>query len=265
MTHLWPAVVIADTQKAEVVLRAVRASMEIGSGQTGWLGDSSGLVVATPDGFAILRPNGTLAVIDGTSVDTPGIPVGAPADGNLLAYQGRAITAGGRIVGPDRTLSGWQGSTPQTAYGARTAGLNLDGDELRVVRSTPPQADFPDLALSRFPLPARVQLAPLPDKVTLQVNTDGDGLNVREQAGTSSKLLGSLPDGALVTVKPLIADATGCVYFNSDGTCKLNIAPGSPAFAAVPDPDDPRAWWVRVRSEDGLEGWVSAVFLVWPE
>ena len=57
---MWPVVVLADLETGQIILRAVRASMKMGLVDLQWLSDSSGMVVATSAGFAVLRRDGSL-------------------------------------------------------------------------------------------------------------------------------------------------------------------------------------------------------------
>jgi hypothetical protein len=76
---------------------------------------------------------------------------------------------------------------------------------------------------------------------------------VRKGPGVSQALLGTLPDAAFVTVTN--TNGGGCI--NTEGCSALHDVDVKESL------DGP--WWLHIRSDSGLEGWVSADYLVWAD
>ena len=98
----WPVVGLADLQTGEVRFRAVRASLTNGTGVLDWLADSSEIVVATVDGYAILSASdGALTPLGfGTVSHFEPLPMPAPHDPRLFAFGGRVVDRDGEVVRP---------------------------------------------------------------------------------------------------------------------------------------------------------------------
>jgi hypothetical protein len=270
---------LARSESGEVVLRALQVLLPHappGQPRPGWLSDSSGLVVETASGFAVLRPDGALEELPFGPADWPErgwpqVPVPAPHDARLFVYRGRVVDVTGQSVGADIAAAEWVGRDPWNLYG-----LDSEGRELHLVRSTVPQTDLPGTIgafpsgprlLSTLGLPARIELPPFAGEVRLAINTGGDGLNVRPSPGVSAgravcynggtceaglpageQILGAFSDATIVTVT------------------KELVEEWQVSAAWVTEPAGTEGtWWLHVQREDGLEGWVRSDFLAWAE
>jgi hypothetical protein len=245
----WPVVVVADLDAGEVRFRAVRASMTNGIQTLDWLADSSALVVATQDGYALLGLDQSLTPLPfGPVSHFEPVPVPSPQEAGLFAYDGRVVDSAGAAAGPEVAATSWAGGGLNEGYGFDDAGT-----ELRLQRVLPFGRDFGAGGLSTMGLPVRIETPPFPETARLRVATRGDILNVRVRPGTSAEIRGQFADATPVS----LIDANGAADF-----CN-----GADACSVAPDPDREydEAWWVYVRSDDGLEGWVRSDFLAWAE
>ncbi len=253
MTEVWPAFTLEDLRDQETVLRDVRASTLRGGA---WLSDSSGVVVATPNGFSILRTDGSATPLPFGPVERSGVggvavPVPAPNDAELFLYNGEVIRANGEVLSPAIAAADWASNSPWNEYG-----FSPDGAELRFVQSPPPGGDIGLTVLTAFGLPARVERPPFPDEVRMQVDTAGDTLNLRDFPSTDGQILAQLRDGDLLTV--------------TNGSGEREPATSAWPDEASADPDTfawayDVPWWVHVRMADGVEGWVRSEFVAWAD
>jgi hypothetical protein len=240
----WPVVYLANLDTGEVVLRALRASLKAGPYQLHWLGDSSAVVVDASQGYIALSPDGSLERLPTAShlyVDVPARRPGAVVDGwpRLTSLS-----------------TAWWDAVPETEYGVLFYGFNQRGNEVALVRSSPFYADYLTFPLKQVGLSLKVQEPPFSDQVRLRVLTNGEGLNVRKLPGVAQERLGTLPDGAFVTVANA-PDAPSRQCGLPSGCSALHDIDGEITI------DSP--WWLYVRADSGLAGWVSADYLVWAD
>lgn len=255
-TSVWPVVVIADLQTGEVRFRAVRASLRSGLKDFEWLADSSGVAIATPDGFAVLRTDGSLVPLPFGPVEQSGVggvpvPIPAPHDAGLFVYDGHVVETDGQVVSADIEAAAWASTEPWNEYG-----LSPDGRELRFLQSAAPGRDWTFTVLTAFGLPALIEHPPFSDEVRLRVVTGGEGLNLRAFPSTDGAVLEQVTDGTEVVV--------------TDGSGQ-----GEPAASTWPDEASMEAgstfwvfdvpWWVHVLTDAGLEGWVLSEFVAWAD
>jgi hypothetical protein len=237
----WPVIMLADLETGEIPLRVVRAD------PIQWLGDHA--TVESDGGATVAWQQWRLAGESGLLIKTPRrddcgpqfvyLSTGSPGCLALLHVDGSIEPLSTR---PDAPFDVNSVSNDQTA-------LNLDGTEMRIQRSANPGRDFGG-GVSALPLPPLVQRPPFPDEVTLRVEAGGDGLNVRAQPGLDAEVLGSLPDGTVVTVT-----ATPCPD-EDKGDC---------AVAYAPDTLDETITWLHVEAPNGLSGWAVADYLTWAD
>ncbi len=243
----WPVLVLADLEAGKVRFRALRASMTNGTQTLRWLSDSSALVIATQDGFALLGVDQSLTPLPfGPVGHFNPVPVPAPHDTSLFAYAGRIVDTSGNVL-MDPAAAGWAGN----GVAGQPYGFNASGSELRLVLSLPFGGDFGPGGIAKYGLPVKIETPPFPETTRLRVETGGDALNVRRVAGVAGEVLGQLENGTIVTVA-------------GDHTTHCGIAAGC-SEEADPDAEYDTVWWLYVRANDGLEGWVRSDFLAWAE
>ena len=93
-------------------------------------------------------------------------------------------------------------------------------------------------------LPPKIDFPPFGDEIAFRVARTGSCLRLREDPGEESRVLGCLPDGERLLLVPH-AEHAEPDYWPPHPTVMLA---GSPK-------------WVRVRTADGAEGWVSHDYL----
>ncbi len=250
----WPVVTVADARSGEVRFRAVRASLTNGMRTLEWLSDGSALVIATPAGFALL--SATTGVIEplpfGPVDHFAPIPIPAPDDPSLFAYDGRVVNALGEVVRPV--------SPPAIEWGERwwvdaTYRWGATSEQLQFTRFEPGGKDLGPGGLSSLGLPARVEFPPFADEVRLRVTADGPA-SLYESAEGASPLLGEVPSGAPLIVVNLVDDSATRDLCHPNPEC-------STTYDRVLPYDE--GWWLHVRTEDGIEGWVRSNFLEWAD
>ncbi|MBT5775096.1 MAG: SH3 domain-containing protein [Dehalococcoidia bacterium] len=252
----WPVVVIASIEHATPVVRAHRVALTNGIVTFHWLADSSALVVQSQDGFALLAPDGTLEQLPFpvASHNDP-VPIPAPDALTRFLYDGRVVDAAGNELWPVApVVETWtSGPDPNWWIGNSYAWTSTS---LRIVfiHTAVPARDFGRGGIATLGLPAHITTGPAaatPDPIRLRVASDGDNLNVRAAPGLAAEPIGKFPHGTLIT---LIRDTT-IEHCGPLGCSILN------------DPDLPygTSWWLYVRDEAGLEGWVTSEFVEWAD
>jgi hypothetical protein len=193
----------------------------------------------------VVSPQGALQPLPGAPrlyATIPIWPYGVPVDGLPVL---------------DDLLEAWKPPGPEW-FIASTYGFNLAGNEVNLIKQSPPQADWLIYPLNHSRLSARVVHPPLSTEVRLRVEAGGSGLNVRRLPGVSYELLGTLRDGAVVTVTSSTQEEVrGHCGSQAFGCSVLQAMDGDITF------ETPH--WLHVRSADGLEGWVNAEYLVWAD
>jgi hypothetical protein len=237
----WPTVTLIDLVTGEVAFRALRASAQVALLDLQWLSDSSGLVADSAGGFVLLTTQGTVEPL----ASAPRLYAPVPA----WSY-GVAIDGMPRV---HELMMAWDDADPESRYGLFIYGFNQSGDEAYLMKEHGYQADWLIFPLRQPNLPLRVQRPPFSDEVKLRVEAGGEELNMRKGPGSSQELVGTLHDGAVVTVTN--TSASPC---SVEGGC-----------SALQDVDvqasDDSPWWLHVRADNGLEGWVSADYLIWAD
>jgi hypothetical protein len=132
--------------------------------------------------------------------------------------------------------------------------FSRDGHEVRFISEHPLGRDWAVHILTSGP-PALIEQPPFATEVRLQVSTDGDGLNLREQADRDSAVIEALPQGTVVTVIPDETDTYGLDASSAPDQDEIDA--GTVWYDAP--------WWLHVRTDDGLTGWVAAEFLNWAQ
>lgn len=257
----WPVTVIASVEGDRPPVVAHRVALTNGLITPGWLPDSSGIVVQSEDGFAVLRTDGAwqpLAFPMAEHFDP--VPLPAPDDSDRFAYDGRIVSADGEVLGTvpavadlwgratDDRPSNWDGRTRYT--------WSADGDHLILIRTEIPGSDYGRGGVAAIGLPARIVVGDRTPGTTieLRVAADGDRLNARSAPGLDTARIGQFEDGAILT----IARDRNIDHCGQNGCSILND----------PDLDYDEGWWIYVSGSgtDGdLTGWVSSEFLAWPD
>ncbi len=246
----WPIVTVANAETGELQFRVVRASLTNGIRTLSWLADSSAIVVATPDGYALLSAqDGALDPLPlGAVGHFDALPLPAPDDASRFLFDGRAVDAAGSVLGA--TTPTWDGRW----WSGGTYEWGKTSDEIRIARWQPPGRDFGPGGLSSLGLPARLEQPPFPDSVRLRV------------AGISHLELLAVP---------VAGDAAVATIANGTAVTVTDAGPGawppgcdSADFctsATRNDRERAGAWFIHVRTPNGIEGWARSKFLAWAD
>lgn len=247
--HEWPVVVIGDLDSGEVLVRVVRAALDTGVEHTRWLADSSGVVITIEGQYAVLRLGDPL---DGSSATVVPLsfehtehfdpaPVPAPNDASLFAFERRFIDIDGDDVLPPLATD-WARSGP--LRGDWTTG----GSEYYLATWDPGAGDFGDGPLAPLGLEPRLQTPPFTNEVRLVVT---ETTELRETASRSSGASWTFEAGTTVTVGN-DASSRDCFEFGCSALIDREF-------------EDPRPWWIFVRTDDGRAGWAESTALTWAE
>ena len=237
----WPLVVLTDLERGETILRVVRAAIPHRQERQPWLSDSSGVLLQTSLGAAVLRPSGEI-----DPLPLSAIPVLSPAEPGVLISDGHLFAMDGTELSVRWGAAAWPF--------LHEVGLDDSGRELRFVKDQITLGrDYTTYIWNQAELPARIEKPPFPDIAQVRVEANGDTVSLRATAGATADIVSDLPAGAVVTVTDLRPEQ------------------GSRGRSAVPDPDEIEAgtrfyeasWWIHVRTEAGFEGWVRSDFLEW--
>ena len=251
LDHPWPSVVIADAETCAPILRVRSARTHAFDWDAEWLSTSEGFVVNVLGGFAIARvlPEPALAPLPRSE---PWLgPVPAPTGGGRYFGYGLRVydAAEDRWRGPGQLLGGplddgrleiesksWWGDSHRErwfGYPVYTGGGGT----------------------SWLQLPPKIELPPFSDETAFRVARTGSCLRLREEPGKESRVLDCLPDGERL------------LFVERDGEPELYGLDALFQFQ-TPHPSisfthgyTPWAAWVRVRTADGAEGWVSDDYL----
>lgn len=255
----WPVTVIANLRDGGPVVRAQRVTMRNGIVEFDWLADSSALAVQSEEGFALLGTDGSYEALPfPVAFHTDPVPVPAPDGAERFAYDGRVVDAAGNEVGePPAVVEAWgggDGSQPSSWWVRTSYGWGADSSQLVFVRTEVPGRDFGRGGMATIGLPPRIVTgppAPFAAPVLLRVASDGDRLNVRVGPGIGAERLGQFEHGTVVTV----------VLDTSMGMC----GPDGCSLLSDPELEYGDGWWIYVRDDQGLDGWVSAEFVEWAD
>ncbi len=241
----WPVVAMIDLNTGQVVFQAIRASTAVGPKRLSWLSDSSGILVASETNFEVLKVDGSLQPLPlGKPEDAKPIPVPDPQDVRRFLYDGQIFSAAGSPLTPVLALSTWAGRQPWGEYG-----LNEKASEFGFVLSFWGGKDWPPGIPSAIGLPPEVERPPF--SATLRLRVKASGASVRELPGTGETVIGHLPEGSLlkVTEGASFPDRSPC-----NGGCSVDSDRDAPPGTA---------WWIHVKSDDGVEGWILSDSVTW--
>jgi DNA-binding CsgD family transcriptional regulator len=238
----WPAVVVADLSTGQEVFRVVRSSIREWAAQDAWLADSSGLILETPEGSALLRVTGGGGL---TSMPFESAPAPTHHDPGLLVHRGRLVRLDGTPAGPASASGGWTMSDPLDG-----ANISSSGGEARLIKVMPPGRDGLLYVLRKGDLPSLLQLQPFSDTLRVRVNTGGDGLNLRRSPSTDGATLATLPDNTVATVTDAPDEIFGVETSSVPDDIEQHDSRNVP-------------WWIHVQTDTGLSGWVRAEYLAW--
>ncbi len=246
-----------------------------------WLADSSGLLVNTPDSTRVLGVDGSWASLfplgpmlpasdDPTRFDRPSWlgTFGLDDCAKLLTESKRrgawCLLPAATVVGSDgQVIAALRGTLQiasakaavsiccnRTSWGLTSSELRLHLDEreawLRLL-------DQPVLS-------PQIELPPFEDRLLLQVSTSGPCLHLREAPSTESASLNCLPSGSLVEVAPppdYREDQDHSWWFHGFSVERSNSG------CATDDEGHHDCYWIHVRTDEGLEGWMLSDFLRW--
>ena len=246
----WPAVVIASAETCEPLFRVRSAYILAGYWHGQWLSNSEGFVVGVAGGnyhaggpgplryaIARLHPKPELVDLPPPPPDlawSPG-PIPAPTgNGRYFAY--------GFPVIYDAHLDRWL-RTAVYQEATRTDGINNDypfkwGATYEELHATFNFWDGAGFVWFPQSMPPRIEFPPFDDELGFRVARTASCLNLRKSADEESAVLSCLPDRTRLTL----------------GQPQERTKDGEPYPSAVGDR-------VYVRTEDGLEGWVSSAYL----
>jgi hypothetical protein len=241
MPLLWATVTFANVEDGTIHFRAVQASRtRYESNTLGWLADSSGLLVATTDGYAVVRVDGTVEELP-FALDPP--PVASLHDPDRLIYGGQLVDLHGNAYSPPVAIAErWADGI--TSY--RSQHLNAAGDELRFVRTEFLAGDSGSGAVGQLGPGIRIELAPFEDDIRLRYVGD-QPLPLSPRSGTTTKL----QPGEAVTH---VAGPSDFCY----GSDRCLIEPDRSL-------DFGEAWLIHIRLEDGTEAWVRSEQFDWAD
>lgn len=243
MPLMWPTVTIASLDDGTVRFRAVQASLtRYESRALGWLADSSGLIIATPDGYHVLGVDGSLRELP---FDLEVVPVAAPHDPGLFVY-------GGQVV--DSALTA---ATPPVALAERWANgitwyrqqhLSPDGSELRFARLHFFAGDGGSGTVAPLGPDVRVEWPPFADVQRLEVVGETEA-TVHARPNENARVVAVLASGAVVTHVAGQSD-----FCQSARQCLIE-----------PDRTLPfgEAWWLHIETSDGATGWAPSQRFRW--
>ncbi len=218
-----------------------------------WLPHSEGLVVRTVAGDRIVTADGRWSPLPNTLqnrrfVPGPGEPLRfllsnltvADAAGTVLASVGVEIDSPWGIS----VASRWGATNNEVVF---TVYDNCCGS-LTILRSV---------------LPPVIERRTFDDRLLLQVVADGMCLNIRDEPLTESARVTCLPDGSIV--ETVESQQTHWPHFIEEGAHRRYWF-GEGTHTATSDSGCSRGQscvWLRVRSDDGAEGWALSDYLRW--
>ena len=231
----WPGgVVVADTETGDPIFRVRAATLVYGDwlGGSRWLASGDGVVMRVREGYVIARvrpvpelryfPTAPAGIYD---LSGPA-PLPAPGDDCLFSI--------GRLGIHDSCAGTWFLARPKR--GLAPGHHDPWGDSHREIRFTLDHGShgtgFPYFESSPW-----IEFPPFDDEVAFRVDGTGRCLYVREEPGEEAAIRDCLPDGARVVLS----------------------APAS--VASSWSPESSVIYWLHVRTESGVEGWVSHRYL----
>lgn len=119
------------------------------------------------------------------------------------------------------------------------------------------------LTILRSVLPPVIERPPFDDRLLLRVVADGTCLNIRDEPLTESARVTCLPDGSIVETVESQQSHSGR-WFEEGARTRYEFGEGT--HTAISDSGCSRGQscvWLRVRSDDGAEGWALSDYLRW--
>ena len=255
----WPSVVVTDAVTCAPILRVRSAHRYEARWRARWLATSDGIVVGVRGGYGIVRVRPAPGLVSLPS-EWAGPEPAATGGGRYFGYGSRVYDAAeGRWHGPRIPVGpSWWGDSHRERW-FRSPIYSGTGEYLWLL------------------LPPKIDFLPFDDEIAFRVARTGSCLRLREDPGEGGRVLGCLPDGERL----LLADRGEP---GPDPKPETGIAPWypdplpdvDPYHSRLPHPSiallgpharasgDHRAepsQWVRVRTADGAEGWVSHDYL----
>ena len=234
----WPSVVIARAEDCEPLFRVRSAhlgpwylvpySSSKWAGE--WLSTSTGFVARTAGAHVLVRLAPTHEIVTLPQGD---LPVTAPTgDGRYFAY-GRA-----------GVYDAWEDSWTVPGFGARheVVFFSWGEDHTEVLYRTTGYSG--EAGVHWFLLPPKIEFPPFSEEIAFLVDTE-ECADLYEGPRLGTSPLSCVPNGARLTLAvPEEVPTEQC---------------GLTCYPSVRSEYD--GWFVYVRTEDGLEGWVSADYL----
>ena len=232
----WPAVVVLDTGTCAPLFR-VRSVHTIEFRNLWWLATSKGFVIGSRDGSLLVRVQPKPAVLE------------------LLEWAGHhgpepAPTGDGRYFASGRTVyDAFEGRWAEPASVSSPLIISWWGDSYRERWFLP--VDYAGEGwVEWLLLPPSIEFPPFSEEIAFRVARTGDCLHLREEPDREAAILDCLPD------------ATRLVFVQQDHPSEQDphyygLALVHPSLEGLPA----QSPWVYVRTEDGVEGWVSHDYL----
>ena len=247
----WPSVIIADANTCEPIfaVRSAYTHQIFWEGQ--WLSNSEGFVVGVADGYVIayIHPQPELVYLPPAPIGAGWSmgPVPAPTgDGRYFAYDFAGIFD---IQENQWILPGFDGHWGPFSWGETHEEMRYEigywGEGWVEWLLLPPKIDFP----------------PFRDEIAFRVARTDSCLYLRAAPSTSGASLACLPDGSrLLFIQPAELpdydlDAAG------DYPGVEQPHPSVQYTRRAGTDDSATQDWIRVRTGDGLEGWVAHEYL----
>ena len=252
-TNPWPSVVIAEAGTCAPLFRVRSAATNQFLFQqpwfARWLPDGEGFMLRVDGGYAILRVNPEPELVYlppvplGASESTLVGPVPAPTGGGrYFAYDTAGVYDRHRNLWILTGLSAAAGYSWQDVWGAthhetRYAFLH-DGHGL--------PSDW-------FLLPPKIEFPPFDDEIAFRIARTGSCLSLRANPDRDAARLDCLPDGARLALA-MPADV-------QEEPCRRNCYPPIREDSLGSLASAPPRYWVYVRTDNGVEGWVAHEYL----
>ena len=268
----WPSVVVTDAVTCAPILRVRSAHTYETFWFAKWLPTSDGIVVGVRGGYSIVRVRPAPGLVSLPS-EWPGPVPAATGGGRYFGYDSQVYDAA-----EDR----WHGPS----YGA---GPFWWGDSHRE-RWFHSFIYWGQGRVNWLLLPPKIEFPPFDDEIAFRVARTGSCLRLREDPGEGGRVLGCLPDGERLLLadrgEPGPDPKPDAAPYASLPDALTGITPALRPLDPWPDADPYDSWlphpsiallgphtqapgdhraepsqWVRIRTADGAEGWVSHDYL----
>ena len=255
----WPTLVIAGATTCAPLFRVRSARTGELWWNAEWLATSEGIVVGTHDGYVIVRVRPEPEIVPllrggGTWGAWQTGPQPAPTgDGRYFGYDCNVYDAfeGRWVLLSDAIVDDDQGSArvPDSGGGSPC----WWGDSHRERWSVSGE-DWGEGWVEWLLLPPKIEFPPFSEEIAFRVARTGDCLHLRSEPDTDGEILDCLRDGVRVVFvqREHPKGAEPSPY--DPARLHPSIGLGAPGIRSVPV-------WVYVRTEDGVEGWVSHDYL----